>query len=829
MFANTYSQPGTAESLASLRDAIARHMRCTLGRDLPGSGAPLPTELEVLQAISFALRDRMMEAHLATEGRIRNQKSRRLYYLCIEFLMGRLISDNLCNLGLKEDCRRALIDLGIGSPLDDILGYEPDVALGNGGLGRLAACFLESMASLALPGNGYGLDYEFGMFKQTIENGAQKESPDRWKETGLATSLERHSDAVHVHLYGTVHETKDEQGHVRHYWHEARLLKGIPLDMPVAGHANSTVNLLRLFSARATNDFDLDIFNRGEHYRAVEERSAAANVTRVLYPADSVVSGKELRLVQEYFLVSCAMQDILRKHEEAFGSLDSFSTKNAVQMNDTHPALAVAETMRLLVDQHHYDWERAWTTTKSTFAYTNHTLLPEALEKWPVTMLERVLPRHMQIIREIDTRFIREVVAQGLTDTAAHKRMSVVEEGTAPQVRMANLAIIGSHKVNGVSKLHSDLVKKSLVPDFARLWPEKFCNKTNGVAHRRWVLKANPELGALFTRAIGNQWIHNLDHLIALELQASDPEFLVDFLSVKQANKHKLAEFIHQHTGVIVDSTSLFDVQVKRIHEYKRQLLHVMRIVHDYLKLIEDDEELPVTRTHIFAGKAASGYWAAKQVIRLIHGVANVINNDPRVQDRIKVVFLPDYRVSLAELILPAADLSEQISTAGTEASGTGNMKMTMNGALTLGTYDGANIEIRDAVGPDNIYLFGHTAEQFTRMKAENTYFPKAVMEQDEGVRRTMDALNSNRFCESEPGLFRWIGESLLDRGDAYFHLADLRMYLNAARGAERIFLSSGEWGRKIIFNVARSGIFSSDRTIREYADDIWKIEPVRE
>src|SRR6266404_3914769 len=663
----------------NLRNAILRHVRYTLARDTHGL-----TAADLLKPVSFAVRDRLIDHMMQTEASYQAADSKRLYYLSMEFLMGRTLSDSLCNLKLEEECRDALKELGIR--LEEILETEPDAGLGNGGLGRLAACFLESLATLGMPGFGYGIDYEYGLFKQEISNGYQREKPDRWKALGTPFHIERPHEACLIPLYGRVEDVTDAEGNTKHLWVDWKLVIGMPNDMPVAGYGGRTVNFLRLFSARASQDFDIEIFNRGDYIRAVEQKIGSENISRVLYPSDSVMSGRELRLIQEYFLVACSLQDIVRRYRVNHQDFDQFPSKVAVQMNDTHPSLAVPELMRILVDDHGVEWKKAWDITRQTFGYTNHTLLPEALEKWPVGLMQHVLPRHMQIINRINFDFLKMLSQEYVANDDQIRRMSVIEEGYEKQVRMAQLAIIGSHAVNGVSELHTELLKNSLVPDFAQLWPERFTNKTNGVAPRRWLLKANPALSDLLTRTLGDGWIMNLDHLKQLECYANDREFQLEFLSIKQRNKQKLTEVIQSTTGVLVDSTSMFDVQIKRIHEYKRQLLNVMRIVHDYLRIVEDGVDLPVARPCVFAGKAAPGYWAAKQTIKLINNVAQVVNNDARVRDRLKVAFVPDYRVSLAELIIPAADLSEQISTAGMEASGTGNMKLAMNGALTIGT-----------------------------------------------------------------------------------------------------------------------------------------------
>jgi starch phosphorylase len=742
----------------------------------------------------------------------------------MEFLMGRWLSDNLCNLGLGDQCRAVLDEFGV--KLEDVLEVEPDAGLGNGGLGRLAACFLESLATMGMPGFGYGIDYEYGMFKQEIVGGFQREKPDQWKSEGTPFYIERPQDFCTVPMYGRLQSSRDSHGNRRQSWVDSRIVVGVPNDLPVAGYGGSTVNFLRLFTARASEDFDIEIFNRGDYIRAVEQKIASENISRVLYPSDSVLSGKELRLNQEYFLVACALRDILRNYMSTHTGFDDLPSKVAIQMNDTHPSLCVAELMRFLVDENLLDWDHAWELTVATLGYTNHTLLPEALEKWPVSLIERVLPRHTEIIFGINHQFLRTVARSWPGDIDRQRRMSIIEEGPEKQVRMANLAIVGSHAINGVSRLHSELIKSALVPDFAQLWPERFSNKTNGVAPRRWILKANPGLSALLTRTVGEKWITDLERVRAIEKGAGDPAFRDEFRAIKRRNKDKLAREVFNTTAVAIDPQSMFDVHVKRIHEYKRQLLNVMRVIHEYLSVVEDGVEPQMQRSYIFAGKAAPGYWAAKQIIKLINNVSQVVNTDPRVKDRIKVVFVPDYRVSLAEIIMPAADLSQQISTAGMEASGTGNMKLAMNGALTLGTLDGANIEIMEAVGEANIYTFGLTREDVSWYQASRGYNPREIYNNDPTVRRVVDCLGSNRLCPDEPGLFRWIVDELLDRGDRYFHLADLSSYIEASHRAEKDYGEPDLWTAKSILNVARTGFFSSDRTITEYARDIWNIKP---
>jgi glycogen phosphorylase len=811
---------GTACGSETLRDSILRHVRYALARP---SGSPTPREL--FKPLSLAIRDRLIEGLLETEQRYREHDAKRLYYLSLEFLMGRWLSDNLCNLRLEEESRAVLAELNVR--LEDVLEVEPDAGLGNGGLGRLAACFLESLATLGMPGFGYGIDYEYGMFTQEIVGGHQREKPDLWKSEGTPFFIDRAHELCVIPVYGRVEYSRDSQGNRRHRWVDSRVVIGVPNDMPVAGLGGQTVNYLRLFTARSSHDFDIEIFNRGDYIRAVEQKIASENISRVLYPSDSVMSGRELRLLQEYFLVACSLKDIVRRYLTNHTGFDDFHDKVAVQMNDTHPSLCVPELMRLLVDEHDIDWDRAWEITQATFGYTNHTLMPEALEKWPVSLMERVLPRHMEIIFGINHQFLRLVGRRWPMDVGKQQSMSIIEEGPEKQARMAHLAIVGSHAVNGVSKLHTELLKNSLAPDFAVLWPQRFSNKTNGVAPRRWLLKANPGLAALLTHTVGEGWIADLEQVRGIEKTAGDSGFQREFMEVKRQNKERLLREVRSAATVCIDPESMFDVQVKRIHEYKRQLLNVMRIVHDYLSLVDDGIEPPITRTYIFAGKAAPGYWVAKQIIKLINNVAAVVNADARVHDRIKVVFVPDYRVSLAEIIMPAADLSQQISTAGMEASGTGNMKLAMNGALTVGTLDGANIEIMEAVGEDNFYKFGLSTHEVSWRRQPGNYSPRDLYNSNPALRRVMDSLASDRFCPEEQGLFRWIVDEILDRGDRYFHMADLASYIEASSRAAQDYQDRSVWATKAILNVARVGTFSSDRAIRQYARDIWNIKPV--
>ena len=809
--------------VAALERSFLCHARYSLGRAWEELSAR-----DRFAAVALAVRDRLLDLHLETERRYRRLDPKRLYYVSMEFLIGRSLASNLYSLGIRESCREALGNLGVD--LELIEGGEPDAALGNGGLGRLAACFLDSLATLGMPGFGYGINYEYGLFRQEIDGGYQREKPDNWLARSSPWQIQRPDEACVVPVYGRVEHGVDRRGAYNPMWMDWKVLIGTPFDMLIPGYGGKTVNFLRLYSARSSNDFDIGIFNDGDYVKAVEQKIASETISKVLYPSEAALAGQELRLVQEYFLVACTVRDIVRRFEQTHSSYRDFPVKVAIQMNDTHPALTVAELMRTLVDEKDLDWDEAWDITRRTLAYTNHTLLPESLEKWPVPLLEHVLPRHLQIIYEINHRFLVQVrSAQPFNQPGDGQigRMSLIEESSPKQVRMANLAIVGSHSTNGVSAIHTRLLTTSLVPDFYRLWPERFNNKTNGVTHRRWLLGANPGLTGLIRSAIGDGWIMDLPQIRAIERCASNAGFQQRFAQVKLANKERLARIIRDTSRVRCDPASLFDIHAKRIHAYKRQLLKVLHIVHEYLSLIEDGRLPAQPRTYVFAGKAAPGYWMAKQIIKLIHNVGRVINSDARAKDWMKVAFVPDYRVSLAEKLIPAADLSEQISTAGTEASGTGCIKFALNGALTIGTLDGANIEIREQTGAENIFIFGLTADDVRTMLRRRSYRPREYYERDTRVKRVVDAFRSNLFSPAEPDLFAWIHRLLLDDNEEYFHLADLPSYLNAQEQAGRVFQDTAAWTRMAILNVARMGKFSSDRTVCEYARDIWRIEPV--
>jgi starch phosphorylase len=807
-------------SASALCESIRRHARYSLGQPWESL-----TTRQIFECVSLAVRDVMVDRLLESERRYRRTDAKCLYYLSIEYLPGRSLANNLINLGLYDLCRETLGQMGVD--LQVVEASECDAALGNGGLGRLAACFLDSLATLGMPGYAYGINYEYGLFRQEIDHGEQNEKPDNWLAVRSPWQIERPEEACLVPLYGRIEHGVDRAGNYNPMWLDWRLLVGIAYDFLVVGYGGRTVNRLRLFSARSSHEFDMQIFREGDYLRAVEQKIASETISKVLYPSDAVPPGQELRLIQEYFLVACTLRDIIRRYERDHATFDAFPAKVAIHLNDTHPALAVAELMRFLIDERDLPWDTAWQITQASTGYTNHTLLPEALEKWPVSLMEHVIPRHLQIIYEINRRLLEHVASVWPGDQECLRRMSLIEEGASKQVRMAHLAIVGSHSVNGVSALHSSLVRTTLAPDFYRLWPERFNNKTNGVTPRRWLAQANPLLTRLITRTIGDGWITDLDRLRDLERWASDGAFREEFMAIKRSNKERLARVIAETTGVGVDPDSLFDVHVKRIHEYKRQLLNVMHIVHEYLCLIEDGIPPTVPRTHVFAGKAAPGYWAARQIIKTICSIGSVINNDPRVDGQLKVVFIPDYRVSLAEQIIPGADLSEQISTAGTEASGTGNMKLAMNGALTIGTLDGANVELLGEVGAENIFIFGLTVDDIHKLRAGGSYRPRDLCTHIPHLKRIFDVFDSNLLCPDEVGLLRWINESILDRGDVYFQVADLPAYLEVQHRVSEEFSRPAAWAAKAILNVARIGRFSSDRTVTEYARDIWQIDRV--
>lgn len=784
---------------------------------------PAATSDELFRSAAATLRPVIITGLLNTQKRYESARAKSVYYLSMEFLLGRSLGNNLQNLGLYGVMDEAFAALGL--ELTDVLEAEPDAALGNGGLGRLAACFLDSLASLDMPGFGYGINYEFGLFRQEIDEGRQKEHPDYWASARSPWLIEHLDQALVIPVYGRVEHARDRDGNYNPMWLDWQVLVSVPHDVPVVGHGGKTINFLRLFSARASDEFDIQIFNEGDYLRAVGRKIESETVTKLLYPSDAIAAGQELRLVQEYFLVASSLRDIIRRFLSQHTDIRSLASYAAIQMNDTHPALTVAELMRTLIDEHNMGWDEAWEITQATCSYTNHTLMPEALERWPVHLFEKVLPRHLQIIYEINHRFLEQVENRWPGDSGRLSRMSLIEEGPHRSVRMANLAIVGSHMVNGVAALHSDLVKSDLVPDFNEFYPGRFTNKTNGITPRRWLMHINPGLCDWITSHIGEAWRDDLDQLHRLDYFANDSASQRAFAAVKQKNKQRLAATIFEKTGVVVDPQAMFDVQIKRMHEYKRQLLHALGIIDEYLRITEGGDTSVTPRVHIFGGKAAPGYFMAKLIIKLINNIAAVVNSDPRVSDALRVVFLPDYKVSLAEIIIPGADLSEQISTAGTEASGTGNMKLALNGALTIGTLDGANIEILEAVGSENIFIFGLQTHEVRELRSRG-YDPRERYYHNPRLRRIVDSLS--RFSGDEHGLFDPIRRVLLEDGDHYLHLADLPSYMEKQEDVSSTFRDTVSWTEKAIHNVARVSRFSSDRTIREYASEIWNIAPVR-
>jgi starch phosphorylase len=809
----------TAMDVDTLRRSFADHLQYSQGKDEHSA-----TALDRFFAVANTVRDRMMRRWIQTQQAYYRSDAKRVYYLSLEFLMGKALESNLINLGLLDNMRAALASLGL--ELDDLFPQEPDAGLGNGGLGRLAACFLDSMATLSLPAYGYGIRYEFGIFDQEIQDGWQVERPEEWLRFGNVWEIPRPEYQVPVRLYGRTEKVTDDKGRLRVRWVDTRQVMGMPYDTPIAGYANKTVNTLRLWRARASQEFDLADFNAGDYLLAVEDKNLSENISKVLYPNDVTVMGKELRLQQQYFFVACSIHDIVNRHLKVHPDFSTFADKVAIQLNDTHPAIAVAELMRVLVDEHGMEWEQAWGICQAVFGYTNHTLLPEALERWPVELLGRVLPRHLDIIYEVNRRFVDEVRAGGKAGEEAISRMSIIEEGPVKTVRMANLAVVGSRSVNGVAGLHTDLLKRELFRDFHELWPDRFNNKTNGVTPRRWLLQANPELARTITECIGPGWQIDAGELRRIEPLAEDEAFRRRFREIKRANKERLAQIVRAENGLELDLSSMFDVQVKRFHEYKRQLLNVLHIVAQYLRLKADPAYSPVARSYLFAGKAAPGYAMAKWIIKLVNSVADVVNHDKDVRGRIRVAFLRNYRVSLAERIFPAADLSEQISTAGKEASGTGNMKFALNGAVTIGTLDGANVEIREEVGPENFFLFGLTVPEVLELRRRG-YNPWDHYNSNSELRAVIDAISSGVFSPGEPRLFQPVVESLLNGGDPFLVLADFAAYVACQEKVSQAFLDYERWTRKGIANVARSGRFSSDRTIREYAEEIWKVGPI--
>ena len=771
-------------------------------------------------ATSVAVRDRIVERWMVTQERYHDQNLKRVYYFSMEFLIGRLLGTNIINLGLEKETKEALKELGFD--INEIAEAGLDAGLGNGGLGRLAACFLDSMATLDIPAHGYGIRFEYGIFNQKIINGYQVERPDEWLRLGNPWEFQRPEYTVKVRFYGRTYMSNDEDGKVRVHWVDTSDVLATPYDMPVPGYKNDIVNTLRLWSARSSEEFDLSYFNDGDYERAVYDKMLTENISKVLYPNDNVSQGRELRLKQEYFFTAASLADIIRRFKMENKDIRKLSDKAAIQLNDTHPSISIAELMRILVDEEGLDWDTAWDITVNTFAYTNHTIMPEALECWPVSLFEKLLPRHLHIIYEINLRFLKEVAKEFPGDNDRLRRMSLIEEGDVKKIRMAHLAVVGSHSVNGVSELHTKLLETRLFRDFYDICPEKFNNKTNGVTQRRWLKKANEGLSGLITDTIGDKWATDLYKLEKLSSFKDDKSFRDKWHAIKTANKKQLADYIFKTNGIAIDPSSLFDVQVKRIHEYKRQLLFSFYVLSQYLKLKADSKADVGPRTFIFGGKAAPGYAMAKLTIKFINSIADVVNKDKSIDGKMKVVFLENYNVSLAERIFPASDLSEQISTAGMEASGTGCMKFMMNGALTIGTLDGANVEIADTVGKDNIFIFGLKANEIEDLRYRG-YNPYDYIERSGQLKNIIDLISSNFLSPVEFGLFDPIVYSLTT-SDHFFVCADFDGYLKMQDSVSEVYRDRTDWIKKSIINVARSGKFSSDRTIAEYAKDIWGV-----
>ncbi len=805
-------------SKKEFKDAVVRHLHSTLGTDENKAD-----NHAWWKATSAAMQELVLEGLRKTQKTHYVNDTRAVHYFSAEFLMGRLLSNNMHNFGLFEQADEALQELGVS--LTDILEEEPDMALGNGGLGRLAACYIDSLATLELPAIGYGLHYEHGLFRQEIRNGEQIERPDSWRDYGNPWEICRPESIQEIQLYGYVETKYGESGAIKKEWHPSMIVKGVPWDIPVVGYEGKTVNVLRLWQSEASNYFNWDVFNAGGYVDAQRENVQAETISKVLYPNDETEAGKELRLIQQYFFSACSLKDIIRRYKRAHGDdWSRFVEQVVIQLNDTHPAIAIPELMRILVDRAELDWDSAWAISSKVFAYTNHTLLPEALEKWPVRMIEKILPRHIEIIYEINHRFLAEVERVWPGDNAMKAKLSIIEEADEKMVRMGNLSVIGSFKVNGVAEIHSKLVKQNLFPEFETIWPGKLTNVTNGITPRRWLKACNPKLSSLIDKKIGADWPLHLDKLTGLAKHATNKTFQKQFMKVKLENKQILAQEIKAQTSIDVDTNAIFDIQIKRLHEYKRQHLNLLHILALYRRLLENPSYDMHPRVFIFGAKAAPGYKLAKDIIYAINAVGEKINQDPRVNHKLKVVFLPNYRVSLAEKMIPAADVSEQISTAGKEASGTGNMKLSLNGALTIGTLDGANIEIAEEVGDDNIFIFGLTVDEVYALQAKG-YNPYDYYYNDPELKAVIDWLDTDYFTPGKPRALSSIKHSLLDGGDPYLCLADYASYSAAHSKVDAAYRDQSEWARMAILNTAHMGKFTSDRSIKDYVERIWNLE----
>lgn len=798
-----------------IQKSFQNNLVCTLAKDQYTA-----TNYDNFLAVSIAIRDRIVERWILTQQNYHDRNLKRVYFLSLEFLIGRLLANNMINLDLFDEAKKAMEELGFD--LNEILEEENDAGLGNGGLGRLAACFLDSLATLGIPAHGYGIRYEYGIFNQKIVNGYQVEHPDEWLRLGNPWEFARPEYTVKVRFYGRTHMFRAHNGKLYVKWVDTQDILAVPYDTPIPGYGNNVVNTLRLWSARSTEEFDFDYFNYGDYEKAVYDKVLSENISKVLYPNDAVSQGRELRLRQEYFFTAASVADIMRRFKRDNSNIKSLSDKIAIQLNDTHPALAIIELMRILIDEEELEWDEAWDITERCFGYTNHTVMPEALEHWSVPLFEKLLPRHLQIIYEINIRFLREVANKFPGDNERLGRMSIIEEGSPKMIRMALLSIVGSHSVNGVSELHTEILKDQIFRDFYEFCPEKFNNKTNGITQRRWLLKANPKLSDLIIEAIGDGWINNLYEMKKLLSFKDDSSFRKKWQKIKAANKEQLVDYIYKTTGMKIDAQSLFDVQIKRIHEYKRQLLFSLYIINQYLRIKQDPSSVTIPRTFIFSGKAAPGYAMAKLTIKFINSIAEVIDKDRTVKDRLKVIFLENYRVTLAEKIFPASELSEQISTAGNEASGTGCMKFMVNGALTIGTLDGANIEIAREVGKENIFIFGLTADEIHKLRMAG-YDPQKHIEESANLKEVLKLIQRNFFSPVEPGLFTPIVQNLL-MADPFFVCADFDAYCAMQDEVSSFYKDKEEWTKKSIINVAKSGRFSSDRTIQEYAKQTWDV-----
>lgn len=807
------------QQVDTLADEIRHHVLSSLGNDPTAK-----SKYRYFNGLAYSVRDRLIKMWIETQRNYYDAYVKRVYYLSMEFLPGRFLMNYLTNLQMDESCQPVVE--GLGFSLEDLEEEEWDAGLGNGGLGRLASCYMDSIASLRIPGYGYGIMYDYGIFHQTIVNGYQEEACDNWRRRGSPWEIVRRENPYAIHFYGHTEMYRDGEGNSRCRWVGTEKVMAMPCDILIPGYGGQHVTNMRLWAAQSSADFDFMDFNRGDYIGAMESKVMSENITKVLYPNDQVKQGKELRLKQQYFLVAATLQDIVRRHIKHYGNMTSLSGAVAVQLNDTHPAIAIPELMRLLLDEHMLGWDEAWEICTHTFAYTNHTVLPEALETWPVELLGRLLPRHLEIIYEINRRFLDEVARRHPGNDALLAHMSIIGEGAERTVRMANLAIVGSHTVNGVAELHSRILKESLFRDFDEFYPGKIINVTNGITPRRWLLQANPTLSGLITEAIGANWICDLERLRELVPLAEDAGFREKWAAAKLENKKRLARYALRKVNMGLNPRTMFDVQVKRMHEYKRQLLNILHVVARYNRIKDDPESIRVPRTVLFGGKAAPGYFQAKLIIKLICSVADRVNADPAVSRLLRVVFLPNYCISQAEKIIPAADLSEQISTAGMEASGTGNMKFSLNGALTIGTLDGANVEIMEEVGAENIFIFGLKAHEVANLR-RGGYDPRSFYETDPELRRVLDMIGSGHFAPEQPGLFAPIVDSLLDHGDYYMLLADFRDYLDTQTRVDALFSVPDDWTRKSILNTANMGKFSSDRSVMEYVNRIWKTQPL--